>query len=71
MKLGTLLDPNEARRGTRAFIFNPDTSGVEPLPIDDECVDPDKEVDPDKMDDLLYKQPVVNTEEPEPDDPDA
>lgn len=62
MKLGTLMDACEPRRGTRAYIFNPNTQGVEP--IDDEVY-----VDPDKMDDLL--QPVVNSEEPEPDDPDA
>jgi hypothetical protein len=31
MKVGTLMDPNETRRGTRAFTFNPTTMGIEPL----------------------------------------
>jgi len=58
MKIGTLMDPNEARRGSRSrgFFFNPDTMSVDPIDEDEECEE---------------RGTVVNPDEPEPDDPEA
>jgi len=56
MKVGTLMDPNPERRGTRAFTFNPATVQLEAAP--DEVVEEQHGA-------------VVNSDEPEPDDPDA
>lgn len=40
MKVGTLMDPNPERRGTRAFTFNPDTVELEPIEDEAEGIDP-------------------------------
>ena len=58
MKIGTLMDPNESRRGNRSrgYIFNPDTMAVDPIDEDEECEE---------------RGTVVNPDEPEPDDPEA
>ena len=53
MKLGTLMDPNPERRGTRAFMFNPRTEEVEPIDDDEEGIDsypPNTEPEPDDPD---------------------
>ena len=59
MKIGTLMDPNESRRGNRSrgYIFNPDTMAVDPIDGEDE-------------EEELHGT-LVNPDEPEPDDPEA
>lgn len=62
MKLGSLMDPREARRGLRghAFIFDPAKGAI---PVDDE-----PEAEAVVGDD---GPAPINYDEPEPDDPDA
>lgn len=53
MRNGTAMDPNPERRGTRAFMFNPETVELEPIPeehAEDDDAPPNLEPEPDDPD---------------------
>ena len=70
MKLGSLMDPREERRGLRghAFIFDPVRGAV---PIDDDLEGVDEETGEEAGKPVDDGPAAVNYDEPEPDDPDA